>query len=232
LFGKSLFAACAALAALASCASAETTCAASVRPAIVEAVQSRMGTSVNVEINELSCATTEIDGTVVATPVPGARLGKPVRFSISDQGKGPRPMPRHAGEAVADVVVTGTFVRAARPLTPGTVLAEADVEATTGPIDAGFVKPLPSMETVIGGRVTRALAAGETIVDGAIAAVALVKSGDRVRVIVRMNEIQIEGVAVAAQSGALDQIIRVVNPDTRKAIKARVIGDGEVEVVQ
>src|SRR5262249_18018518 len=159
-------------------------------------------------------------------PVPGARLGRPVRFTISDQGKGPRPMQRHAGEAVATIVVTGTLVRAVRPLAAGTVVADTDVDATTGPIESGFVKPLPAMETVIGGRVARALAAGETIVDGAVAAVARVKSGDRVRVVVRMNEIQIEGVAVAAQSGTLDQIIRVVNPETRKAIKARVTGDG------
>jgi flagella basal body P-ring formation protein FlgA len=199
----------------------------------VDAVKSRMGAAVAVEINDdLSCAMTAVDGSVVATPVPGARLGKPVRFTISDQGKGPRPVQRHAGEAVATMVVTGSFVRAARPLTPGTVVADADVEAASGSIESGFLRPVPAMEAVVGARVTRGLAAGDTIVDGTIAAVPRVRSGDRVRVIVRMQEIQIEGVAVAAQSGTLDQVIRVVNPETRKAIKARVTGDGEVEVVQ
>ena len=59
----------------------------------------------------------------------------------------------------------------------------------------------------------------------------LVKAGDKVRATVRVGGVEAVVVAIAEQSGVADQIIRVVNPDSRRAIRVRVVAAGEVEVV-
>jgi len=163
-------------------AAAPAPCEAPVRAAIVEALRMRMGASVSVQVNELSCAVDGVAGAIVATPEPGARLGSAIRFALSERvkGVGPRKVAQHTGQAVASVVVSGPLVRAARAIDRGTVLAAADVESATGEITDGFVRPLPPPATVVGAKAARAIAAGETIGDTAIVAVPLVRSGDRV----------------------------------------------------
>ena len=59
----------------------------------------------------------------------------------------------------------------------------------------------------------------------------LIRAGDRVRVTARINGVEAVVIAIAEQSGVAQQIIRVVNPDSRRAIRARVVAAGEVEVV-
>ncbi len=58
----------------------------------------------------------------------------------------------------------------------------------------------------------------------------VIKAGDRVRVTVRSGPVVATLTAIAEQSGRPDQIIRVVNPSSRRAIHARVVAAGEVEV--
>jgi len=223
-------------AALTVCAAPATAapapCDGAVSRAIVEALTNRMGSSVRVEVKELSsCAVDEAAAPIVATPAPGSRLGRPIRFAISERVNGPRRTERHAGEAVASVGVSGPFVRALNALARGDVFEAGDVDTAVGEIADGFVRPLPRAEAVVGARAARAIAAGEVVAVAAIVAVPLVKSGDRVRAVVRTPEIEVESVAVATQNGTLDQVIRVVNPETKRAIRARVVGDKEVEVV-
>ena len=59
---------------------------------------------------------------------------------------------------------------------------------------------------------------------------AVIRAGDRVRVTMRAEGVEVVLTAIAEQSGRPDQIIRVVNPSSRRAIRVRVIGAGEVEV--
>jgi flagella basal body P-ring formation protein FlgA len=46
-----------------------------------------------------------------------------------------------------------------------------------------------------------------------------------------MAAVEVETVAIAADNGAVNQVIKVVNPTTRRALRARVVGKGEVEVI-
>jgi len=59
----------------------------------------------------------------------------------------------------------------------------------------------------------------------------LVRAGDRVRAVARVGGVEAVVIAIAEQSGSAQQVIRVVNPDSRRAIRARVVAPGEVEVV-
>ena len=59
----------------------------------------------------------------------------------------------------------------------------------------------------------------------------LVRAGDRVRATARVGNVEAVVIAIAEQSGVAQQIIRVVNPDSRRAIRVRVVAVGEVEVV-
>jgi flagella basal body P-ring formation protein FlgA len=43
--------------------------------------------------------------------------------------------------------------------------------------------------------------------------------------------VQVTGVFVAADGGRVGDLIRIVNPDTRRALKARVTKQGTVEVI-
>jgi flagella basal body P-ring formation protein FlgA len=61
--------------------------------------------------------------------------------------------------------------------------------------------------------------------------VPVVRAGDRVVATVRGLGLEVSVLAVAEQNGLPDQIIRIVNPDSRRAVRARVVAKGEVEVL-
>ena len=67
----------------------------------------------------------------------------------------------------------------------------------------------------------KALAAGDPVVEGVVVGVPVVRAGDRVRATVRGVGIEAAVVAVAEQNGMPGQIIRVVNPDSRRAVRTR-----------
>ena len=100
-----------------------------------------------------------------------------------------------------------------------------------GQVDGAPLRRLPTTADVTGSRTFRPVAAGEAIVASALVGVPVVKAGDRVRAVARAAGIEVSMVAVAEQSGMPDQVIRVVNPDSRRAVRARVVSAGEVEVV-
>ena len=65
-----------------------------------------------------------------------------------------------------------------------------------------------------------------------IAAEPLIRAGQVVRALVHVEDVEVVGQLVAVDKGmAKGDLIRVVNPDTHHALRARVIGNGEVEVV-
>lgn len=59
----------------------------------------------------------------------------------------------------------------------------------------------------------------------------IVKSGDVVSTRAVVAGVEATGSAIAQQSGALGDVIRVINKDSRRSFKARVTAPGQVEVV-
>lgn len=77
----------------------------------------------------------------------------------------------------------------------------------------------------------RTLPEGAVVAGRDVAPLPLVASGETVRVRVALAGLEVEASAVASQTGDFGEVIRVVNPDSGRALRARVVGRREVEVV-
>jgi flagella basal body P-ring formation protein FlgA len=137
----------------------------------------------------------------------------------------------NAGFATGLVDVTTPYLRVSRDVARGALLTAEDVEAVVGVPGEVVFRPLPRLDEAIGTRVVRPLRAGETVTGTMIAAVPFVKSGDRVRTRVDAGALVAYGQAVAEQSGGLGQVIRLLNPESRRTIRGRIVARGEVEVI-
>ena len=193
--------------------------------AIEEAVRQRLGADAVVRVSALYVRLTPpvIGARLVAMPEPGARLGRPMRFALRWIGA------RGLGEAGCIVRVEAPHQRTRRPLPRGHVISEADVEQGAGEIGDVPLRALPA--DVRGARTRRDLAAGTVLSAAMVVVPPLVKGGDPVVAVVRLPGMEARGRAVASQSGELGEVIRVVNPESGRSLRARVTARGEVEVI-
>lgn len=203
-----------------------------VRDAIVAAVKARMGGAATVTVGEMRVRGLDmIDGMavtrMVAVPDAGARVGGFVRFLLFEDAK----HEKRAGSVDADVHVSAPHVRARRALVHRATLDTGDLERVTADVGRMPLEALPDERVLAGARVSRPIAEGRAILASMVATTQLVKSGDEVQTVVRIGALEARGSAVAAQSGTLGEEIRVVNVDSKRALKARVTGEGEVEVI-
>jgi flagella basal body P-ring formation protein FlgA len=194
------------------------------RDAIERAILERMGGNVTVLV-------TIVRSDVLAEPTlravldPGARAGQPTRFILTVDGV-------RKGSAVATVEVQGSYARAAHAIARDAVVTDADVEIVDGELPNVAFKRLPAAEDVVGLKARRAIAAGEALTSTVLELPPLVKSGDEVTATVRVGAVQINALTTASGSGQAGDIIRVLAPGTRKPLKARITGQGAVEVVR
>jgi flagella basal body P-ring formation protein FlgA len=206
-----------------------------VRHAVVQAVKTRMGQDADVRIEDLEFKTTlSPDGAALAAnPEPGARLGRQNRFSLQWlQAPGARRPAVAGGYAVARVFVAAEHVRATREIGRGETCAEGDLATSRGDVGAIPLVRLPGLPDVAGARLLRPLRQGDVVTGTAVQVRPAVQSGDVVTVRAAVGGVTVQGQAVAQQSGSEGDIIRVVNRESRRALRARVIGPGKVEVVQ
>jgi flagella basal body P-ring formation protein FlgA len=196
-----------------------------VRAAIQAAVAERFGGEAAVSVSDLRVslhAAGSVDR-LSATPEPGARSGVPARFYLRGPGG------RRIGEAGCVVRVATPHLRTTRAIPRGRALAGDDVEVARGDLGIAPLGQVPL--DVARARAARDLAAGDIVLASALVIAPLVRSGDEVITIVRLPGLEARGRAVASQSGHAGDVIRIVNPESGRPMKARVIGHGEVEVV-
>ena len=188
------------------------------------AIRAAVGPDATVALSTLSCELAE--GAVVdsAVPEPGGRAGKPVRFRLLQGG-------RQAGYAISVPEVSLRHVRAARPLAAGSVVAGDDVREEVRAIDGELIGRLPAAAEVVGHTTLRAVARDEVITARTVRVPPAVRSGDRVVIRAIVLGVEARGVATAQQSGAIGDVIRLVNPETRRQLKGRIVGKNEVEVL-
>lgn len=60
----------------------------------------------------------------------------------------------------------------------------------------------------------------------------LIRSGDRITIVVKVGAVQATGVGIASGSGQMGDTIRVLPAEGRRALTARITGPGTVEVKQ
>jgi flagella basal body P-ring formation protein FlgA len=206
-----------------------------VRHAVVQAVKARMGQDADVRIDDLEFKTTlAADGaTLAANPEPGARLGRQSRFSLQWlPASGVRRPAAAGGYAIANVSVTADHVRATREIGRGETCAEGDLVTSRGEVGPVPLQRLPGLADVAGARVLRPLGQDEVVTAVTVQVRPAVQSGDVVAVRAAIDGVTVQGQAVAQQTGSEGDVIRVVNRESRRPLKARVIGPGKVEVVQ
>lgn len=193
-----------------------------------------MGTAATVRIESLRSTllpAAAADGPLFASPEPGARLGRPMRFSMAVRGSaGTKPVP--AGYAVAAVFVAAPHARTTRSLSRGETLAAGDVGDSTTEVGAVLLQRLPRAGDVVGARVLRDVLADEVVSRSMATVRPLVQSGDVVAIRARSEGVLVQAAGVATQSGDEGQAIRVVNRESRRTVKARVVAPGTVEVIQ
>lgn len=197
-----------------------------VRQAITEAIRLRMAPA-QVVVTVDSITDIRLDAGVrsmTAHVGPYARAGEPARFVLTAPG-GTR------GETTAQVQVQVEGVRARGPIRRGARIAAGDVEALQIDLNHRQIRPLPSLGEVLGAKALRDLEAGATLIKGDIAPEPAVRVGREVAAHVTVRDAHVTGTLVAAQNGTRNQVIRVVNPETRQVRRARVVGVDEVEVL-
>jgi flagella basal body P-ring formation protein FlgA len=192
----------------------------------VAAVRARIGPLAEVRVDDLQVRG-EPDGPFVAVPAPGLRLGVPGRFVLRAQGSGSA----RVGEADAVVTVSAPHLRAARPIRRGDTVVDGLIVEETGDLGKIVLAGLPPRDVVAGAIAMRDVAAGEPFIAAAVATSRLVKPGDRVVVRLVAGSVRLEATLVAAQGGGLGDVIRCVNPETRKATAVRIVAPGVAEVV-
>ena len=80
-----------------------------------------------------------------------------------------------------------------------------------------------SPSQVRGGRVLRPIPAGAVVVPGAVIARRTIEPGDHVTVRAMSGDVEVSASLVAADAGNPGDVIRVVNPDTHRDVRGRVI---------
>jgi len=212
--------------------------ASEIRTAIAVAVRTRVGEEAAVRVTALSVvlAPGSGHGALCAAPEPGSRLGRPMRFTLTRAAQPACPVtgtrqPRgvRAGEATATVRVVARHARAAQAIARGQELREGDLILVVDDVGEGPLRRLP--QDLLGARALRAIEAGAILTATMVAPVPLVRSGDEVRTRVRVGAMEAVGLTVAQQTGQLGDVIRVINRNSHRALRGRIVGPQEIEVI-
>ncbi|MEA3466149.1 MAG: flagellar basal body P-ring formation chaperone FlgA [Thermodesulfobacteriota bacterium] len=139
------------------------------------------------------------------------------------------------GKAVKNISVRGTLhvdadvVVARRKLRRGAIISADDVEIVS--LDVSRLRdPLHSLTNVVGKQVARSLHAGRVVQRKNVKYPPLVEKGAFIKIIARRGGMLLTAIGIARQDGQLDEVIRVQNSRSQKEIRARVSGNGLVEV--
>jgi flagella basal body P-ring formation protein FlgA len=192
--------------------------------AIERAVAERIGGVVEVQVTSLKTTVADETG-LVAQLDPSARLGQPTRFVLTSDGV-------RRGAAIATLQVQARFARALRPIARDESITADACEIVNGELPAIALRRVPAPSEVVGLKARRSIARGEALTSAVLMLPPVVRSGDQVSVKVAIGAIEVTGVAVASGSGQAGDVIRVVQPRSRRLVKARILGPGAVEVIE
>lgn len=205
--------------------------AAVVQRAIVVAVQARMGGEAEVTVVGLEVTDLRALRSLRAVPEPGARIGERMHFRlVGADERGGRA--EAAGRAEAFVRVDVEHVRARALVERGRELRDEDVEASRVELGILPLRRLPRRAEVVGARALVNLAPGEVVASHSVSSRPAVKSGQVVRALARVGDLEASAALTAVQDGVEGAVIRVVNKESRRELRAKVLEPGVVEVMQ
>jgi len=124
-----------------------------------------------------------------------------------------------------------TVATMTRALEPGAVIAEGDLTTSERELAGVPADALTDRVSLIGLRVIRPLSAGAFVRRDAVAQALQVKRGSQVTLIARIGTVEARAAAQSKDDGANGDVITVVNLDSKRLLKARVVDPGTVEAV-
>jgi flagella basal body P-ring formation protein FlgA len=163
---------------------------------------------------------------------PGAKLGVPTRFLFRGRrpqgGQGLAPI----GGATVVLRVTIDHAHTTRAVRRGEVLTAADVVTARHALERGPLRPLPTLEDASDARVLRDLPGDACLTASVMVPEPVVRKGAEVVAVMRSAGVEVRAQVVAADSGQRGALIRVVNPESRRTFRARIVSRGLVEIRQ
>jgi flagella basal body P-ring formation protein FlgA len=202
------------------------------REAIAASVRERMGANTEVIVNAVETLTDGDSDWAIVRPAPDTRLGPRMRFLLlTRRGIDGATRLLATGTVIADVQVALEHAHARHGLTRGRDIGGDDVTVVRHDIGAAALRRWPTPAEVEGARALRDLPADACIGPGSVVAQPAVRTGQTVVAISRVAGVEATATLVAAASGHEGAVIRVVNPDSRRALRARVVSAGIVEII-
>ncbi len=195
---------------------------ASVRAAVTAACHAIFGKESEVEVTLGMVVPADL-GDVVATVAPGGRVAQPSRFLL---WRGTRQV----GYAVATVEVVTDVMKPQRAIARDEVVEASAVAMDRGRLPSVPFLRLPGRDEVIGASARRALAAGEPILNGLVAEVPAVRTGETVQARLTRGSLEIHARAVASGTGRIGDVIRVRTIGAERVVAARITAPGTVEI--
>ncbi len=201
-----------------------------VASAFVAELRSRLGGEAAITIGNVHVALRDdAAGSLAVVPSPQATLDAPVEFVVI--GAGPSGRPMQVGRGRADVFVSMPHVQAARTLARGRVLTADDLVSITGDPGGVPLKRLPTAKDLIGATLRRDAAGGEVLTLQEAVLPRAIRAGDTVQALATIGTVQVWAELTAVDNGAEGAVVRVVNRETRRELRARVLRAGVVEVI-
>lgn len=201
-----------------------------VEAAIVAAVRGRMGDEATVRLTELHVPPSFVGVPVRTRLDPGARLGGIVRFNLARVDPASGEAQAFAGSARAVVHVTVPHLHARHEIARGAEVTAADVELVSHEMSGGF-EPWPGMEVIGTSRAMRRIVEGACLGRTSLLVQPAVQRGQTVEAVARVGALEVVARLVAADRGDVGDVVRVVNPESRRTLKARIVAPGAVEVL-
>jgi flagella basal body P-ring formation protein FlgA len=155
---------------------------------------------------------------------PMARTGKPCVVTLY-------PVSGRAMAVTATIHVVVEHAALAHPVERGHAIEAADIDVRRGEAVDVPLRPLPTASQIAGGRALRPMPAGAIVLSGFVLTRRAIEPGDEITAILATGAVEITAVLVAADGGRVGDVIRVVNPGTKRMLKARVKDGRTVEVI-
>ena len=209
-----------------------------IRAVLVDAIKARMGADTEVIVDRVQIFTRDRSACASpavcqATPDPAARTGRTIRFALSViRRDGATTRFERIGSAEAEVFVNADVTRTTAAVRRGEPLSAARIESVRQSLVNRPLRRLPAVAELLSATALRDIAPGETIAPGMVLVPPAIRTGQHVTAVSRLGGVEVSATLMASESGVSGDIIRMVNPDSRRALRARILSPSRVEIVQ
>lgn len=195
---------------------------------VIQHVESKVDERVNVQIHsldantQLSRCTSTIDASFAKGNSPGQ--SNAVVLQCHSEGGWSVYVP-------VSIQVLSKVVAANRLISPGEIITEHDLsyeEYDKNKLYDGFFK---EMSDVVGLSVVRSVSTGTALTKRMVRQVAIIKRNQAVTLVLKTGAVEVDMIGIAKSDGYLNEVVKVMNPSSKKVIDAIVIGSDRAQII-